>query len=123
MKKLLYGIMASVSISAAAADQGAIFSAFTSGGKLYVTILGDDCNSMGARLVVPKECRQDRETRDLVYQCTVGLSVWSTRMACPGRKHVPRSFEIDLKESGLTRELRELTIHYHGPDVTVKINN
>lgn len=119
--KLLTMISVLFSIAAFATESSPQFSAFTSKGQLYVTILGDTCNNFIGRLEVDALCNDDRMTRNHASVCEVSLSVISTKMACgPGVK--PRVLTMDLQKAKVAKEAVLLKLNYRGQELEVPVN-
>ena len=101
--------------------QAARFSAFNQGDTLYVTIIGDNCNSYGGRLQVASSCLEDRMTENYAVSCYATLSVLSTKMFCgPGYK--ARVLEINLREAKVAQEAKKLTLNYLDEEITIDID-
>lgn len=97
-------------------------SAFTKNGVLYLTILGDDCNSKAVSLDVAGICREDRLTRNWAATCLAEVLVKSTKMGCRGTK--AEVYEIDLDKANVAKESTTLYLSF-GPEfneLAVEIN-
>jgi len=95
------------------------FSAFISTNILYVTVLGDTCNTLSGTLDVEESCRADVSGRDAVDICKARLEITSTRKACPDRRRVPHVLEIDLQENRVAPESRVLLLTHE--EVTLRL--
>lgn len=119
LKAAILSLVFSVSAHAAPAPT---FSAFASGDTLFVTVLADSCNGMGASLDVDPFCKDDRKTRNLAPVCEVGLVVRATRKFCNDSKPVARVLELSLAGSKVAREAHLLKINYSGQQIEVRID-
>lgn len=97
------------------------FSAFSVGDTLYVTLLGDGCNSYGGSLEVDPLCRSDRMTKNFSPTCQAGLQVMATELACLGGRSKPVVLEISLNKSKIAPEAQELELTYGDSQVTVQL--
>src|SRR5262245_29372119 len=113
---LLFGLTFA---SMAQAGEAPRFSAFASGNDLFVTILGDSCNSFGGSLEVAAFCKEGRSTTNYVTQCTADLVVRSTKMACFDKKKAPKVLEMSLRE--VAAEAQTLVLKYDDQEIEIKL--
>ncbi len=118
MKALLIALSLVVASSASAS------SAFTHDNNLYLTILGDSCNTLSASLKVDDLCRRDRVTANQVKDCRVDLLVMSTAMACEEQTTLPTAkvIKIDLAQTLVDNHATRLIIGQGENKMVVKIN-
>jgi hypothetical protein len=110
------------SFSALASNDTPTFSAFSAGDRLFVTILADTCNAVGASLEVSGLCRSDRMTKNFATVCDASLLVMSTERACPDQNLEAKVVTLNLKNSKVAREARVLNLTYLGQEIEVKLN-
>ncbi len=120
MKLLLMITMMSISVLASA-EKAPLFSAFANGDDLYVTILADSCNNIGADLIVADSCKDDRLTRNFASVCFAELEVSSTKMACHDLKSIPKVLVLSLKDSNVAKEAELLKLVYQNQTIDVLI--
>ncbi|MBT3981132.1 MAG: hypothetical protein HOE90_07245 [Bacteriovoracaceae bacterium] len=110
--------LSAVSLAAASTD----FSAFSVGDKLYVTVLGDSCNSIRPSLLVAENCKDDRVMKNLAYRCTVKFSYASTKMYCNDKEPVPRVMSLSLSQSNVAKEAKLLYLEFNAQHIKVQLD-
>jgi hypothetical protein len=120
MKTILFALVFGASLASQAA--GPEFGAFVTDNVLYVTFLGDNCNSYNASLQVEGLCHKGRMTMNYASQCGADLMVGSTKMACHSMEVEPHTFAIKLSETDVAPEAKVLFLKFNGKKTKVKIN-
>lgn len=95
-------------------------SAFTHGGKLYITVLGDKCNSISGGLEVDGICRDDRMTRNYAVECSADVQLMQTEMYC-GQDVEARVVTLDLQKENVAREAKILNLRFGTEVITVEV--
>ncbi|MFN8790589.1 MAG: hypothetical protein ACK5Y2_03940 [Bdellovibrionales bacterium] len=103
-------------------SESSSFSAFISTNILYVTVLGDTCNTLTGSLEVEESCRADVPRREPVETCQARLEISTTRKACPDRRRVPHVLEIDLRESRVAPDARILLLNHEDTTLRLRVN-
>ena len=99
------------------------FSAFSYKGDIFVTVLGDSCNTFSGSLSVDDFCKNDRTIENKVIICGVDLRVISTEMACLSKNDPkPHVFKINLDKSNIAKEASFLKIKYRGKSIKLKLD-
>lgn len=96
-------------------------SAFTHKGMLYITVLGDKCNSISGGLEVDGICRDDRMTQNYAEECSAEVQLMQTEMYC-GEDVEARVVTLDLQKENVAREAKTLHLRYGGEVITVEVN-
>lgn len=122
MKKLMTSLLLSISFSGMTVA-ASNFSAFANGDKLYVTTLGDTCNTYTGTLTVSKSCDERRLTRNFAISCKAELSVMATELFCGEETDsTPKVMEISLAKNNVAKEAKNLKLTYNGSTINVSLN-
>jgi hypothetical protein len=103
-------------------DNNSEMSAFTQGNNLYLTVLGDNCNAMDAKIKVEGLCYQGRLTQNYVDTCSADVVVMSTKRMCIAYVPQAHTFTIDLEKAKVAKEAKVLNLKYNGKVISVQIN-
>lgn len=97
-----------------------MFSAFTNGYMMYVTVPGS-CHNIGAKLNVAGICRSDRMTRNYATSCSADLVIVSPgEGGCP-EPVGPQVFEVNLNKQKVAPEAETLHLKYNGQVIQVRL--
>jgi hypothetical protein len=98
-------------------------SGFVKDNVLFLTVLGNNCDSLSGGIQVDASCNADRLTKNFALTCQADVIVKrETHNQCLAAIPKGHTFQIDLAKSKVAKEARNLILNYGDEIIHVQIN-